>query len=76
MTRHIHVEISASDLRGARNQVDAEQMIYLKLAEKGIPMDAAAFLRRELKVTRGLLDWAYYTVEEKWVIDWTDEAKA
>lgn len=74
--RNIHVEIHAQDLRKARNQVDAEQMIYLKLAEKGIPIDAGAFLRRELKVTRGLLDWAYHTVEEKWVIDWTEEVKA
>lgn len=74
--RHIHVEIDAGDLQGARNEVDAEERIYLKLAEKGIPMDASAFLRRELKATRGLLSWTYYAVEEKWVVDWTDEVNA
>lgn len=74
--RHIHVEIHLRDLRGALNELDAEQMIYLKLAEKGIPMNAAAFLQRDLKVTRGQISWTYYTIEEKWVIDWTDEVKA
>lgn len=73
---HIQVEIHANDLRGACNKVDAEQRIYLKLVEKGIPMDAAAFIRRDLKATRGLLSWTYYAVEERWVIDWTEEVKA
>lgn len=79
--RHIHVEISASDLfmsagKAVLNPIDAEERIYLKLAEKGIPMDAAALLRRDLKTTRGTLSWTYYAVEEKWVIDWTEEVKA
>lgn len=74
--RHIRVEIHVNELEGASNAVDAEQRIYLKLAEKGIPMDAAAFIRRDLQVTRGRLAWAYYIIEEKWVIDWTEEVKA
>lgn len=72
--RHIHVEIHADDLRGSSNEVNAEQRIYLKLAEKGIPMDAAAFIRRDLKVTRGRLTWTYFAIAEKWVFDWTEEA--
>lgn len=34
--RHIHVEIHANDLHGAYGTVDAEQRIYLKLAEKWV----------------------------------------
>lgn len=71
--RHIRVEISARDLQDVLDKVDAEQQIYLKLAEKGIPMDAAALIRRKLNVARGRLSWAYFTIAEKWVFDWTDE---